>query len=126
MQDCDLISVKQDENKEVTRTISPAKLQPAKRDQVLVGRSNRFGFRQNTVRPTSSTIQPRISEYDDNMNNNNNFTNANKLRSKSASNTVQRTNVLAQAVKFEENLPRASNLRQNPTAVTREMNANTM
>lgn len=50
------------------RTTSPAKLQPAKRDQLLAGRSNRFGFRQNVVRPTSG-ITPKFNEYD-NVNNN--------------------------------------------------------
>lgn len=78
----------QNEEKEINRTISPARLQPAKRDQVTVGRSNRFGFRQHTVRPTSS-IQPRISEYSDNLNNN--TQNADKIRSKSAT-VANRTN----------------------------------
>lgn len=107
---CDLIlatSTQEHDNKEVNRTISPAKLQPAKRDQALMGRSNRFGFRQNVVRPTSS-IQPRISEYTDNVNNNNNFT----PRSKSA---AQRTD------KIDEEMTTAViQLAQN------EMNANTM
>ena len=78
--------------KNEARTISPARLQPAKRDQILVGRSNRFGFRQNVVRPASS-IQPRISEFSvDNVNNNNNLQ-ISKIRPKSASNSSQyRTN----------------------------------
>lgn len=110
---CDLIlasTIPEHDNKEVNRTISPAKLQPAKRDQALMGRSNRFGFRQNVVRPTS-TIQPRISEYADNVNNNC------ISRSKSA---AHRTNVIA-GDKIEEKMS---------TAVTQhaqnEMNANTM
>lgn len=122
---CDLILVKttniQQDDKEVNRTISPAKLQPAKRDQVSVGRSNRFGFRQNVVRPTTS-IQPRISggsDYADNVNNN--------IRLKSAS---HRTNVIAQPEKVSEKLSKGTNLEQTSTAVNQqaqnEMNANTM
>jgi hypothetical protein len=92
---CDLILATtniQNEEKEV-RTVSPARLQPAKRDQVAVGRSNRFGFRQNVVRPTTS-IQPRINEYSDNINNNNTqAVPAEKIRAKSASVTTQRTNI---------------------------------
>lgn len=80
----------QNEEKEINRTISPARLQPAKRDQVTVGRSNRFGFRQNVIRPTSS-MQPRISEYSDNLNNNSQ--NADKIRSKSATLTNRTNNV---------------------------------
>lgn len=110
---CDLIlvtSIQEHDNKEVNRTISPAKLQPAKRDQALMGRSNRFGFRQNTVRPTSS-IQPRISEYADNVNNNC------VPRSKSA---VKRTNVIL-VDKIDEEMSTAV-----PQNAQNEMNANTM
>lgn len=112
---CDLILANiQNEEKEVNRTISPARLQPAKRDQVTIGRSNRFGFRQNVIRPTSS-IQPRISEYSDKLNNNNNI----QERSKSASvTTTQRTNIPAQPVKLDQ--------QKSPTDVNEqnELNAN--
>lgn len=100
---CDLILATtniQNEEKEVNRTVSPARLQPAKRDQVAVGRSNRFGFRQNTIRPASS-IQPRISEYSDSLNNNNTVP-ADKIRSKSATVTAQRTIYAAQPAKLDE------------------------
>lgn len=64
-------------------------MQPAKRDQITgaVGRSNRFGFRQNTVRPASVGLTPKINEFDnDNVNNNNEATiTDDKKRSKSAS-----------------------------------------
>jgi hypothetical protein len=101
---CDLILATtniQNEEKEVNRTVSPARLQPAKRDQVAVGRSNRFGFRQNVVRPTSSSIQPRISEYSDSENNN--ITQAvPAARSKSATTTSQRTINIAQPAKLDQ------------------------
>lgn len=114
---CDLIlatTIIQNEEKEVNRTISPARLQPAKRDQMAARSSNRFGFRQNVVRPTSS-IQPRISEYSDSLNNNTHAVpNDEVLRSKSASVTAQRTSIAAQA----------ANLEQQQTDAN-EMNANT-
>lgn len=117
---CDLILATniQNEEKEV-RTVSPARLQPAKRDQLAVGRSNRFGFRQNAIRPTSS-IQPRISEFSDNLNNNNTVpaVPADKIRAKSATVTSQRTNIPAQPIKLEQ---------KSPTDVIQqsELNANT-
>lgn len=91
----------QNEEKEINRTISPARLQPAKRDQVAVGRSNRFGFRQHVVRPTSS-IQPRIGEYSDNLNNN--TQNAEKLRSKSATVTNRTNNEKADVFEVNANM----------------------
>lgn len=116
---CDLILATniQNEEKEV-RTVSPARLQPAKRDQLAVGRSNRFGFRQNAVRPTSS-FQPRIGEFSDNLNNNTTqAVQADKNRAKSATVTSQRTNIPAQPIKLEQ---------KSPTDVIQqsELNANT-
>lgn len=87
------------------RTTSPAKLQPAKRDQLLVGRSNRFGFRQNVIRPTSG-ITPKFNEYDNVNNNNNNNTIVDKQRrSKSATTTTAtqlRSNVNTQSTQKPE------------------------
>lgn len=117
---CDLILATtniQNEEKEVSRTISPARLQPAKRDQVTVGRSNRFGFRQNVVRPTSS-IQPRISEYSDSVNNNTSVPN-DTVRSKSASVALQRTKFAAQPVNLEPQMSQTDVIQQT------EVNANT-
>jgi hypothetical protein len=110
------------------RTISPAKLQPAKRDQHAVGRSNRFGFRQNVVRPTSS-IQPRVSEFTDNVNNNN--SSSTKIRATSAAATTYRTTLPTQMVKMEDKFRANDNSEVTSTAVQKqiqqnERNANTM
>lgn len=75
------------------------RLQPPKRDQAQVAtyaRGNRFGFRQNVVRPASSGIQPKFNEFD---NVNNNGTAAaeldnDKRRSKSATAPTQRSSVV--------------------------------
>jgi hypothetical protein len=74
------------DEKEFVRTTSPAKLQPAKRDQLISGRSNRFGFRQNIVRPTTAAITPKFNEFD-NVNNNN----SSACRAKSATATQLRS-----------------------------------
>lgn len=69
------------------------RLQPSKRDQligVIVGRSNRFGFRQNIIRPASTGIQPKFNEFDS-INNNTNES-LDKRRSKSASARSRVTN----------------------------------
>lgn len=113
-----------DESKDVNRTISPAKLQPAKRDQLLVGgKSNRFGFRQNVVRPTSSTIQPRLNEFGDNVNNNYKTT-CNNIRSKSA---LQRSNNITQYDIVDDKKTSGSNLLPTSYHQTQnELNANSM
>lgn len=69
--------------KETTGRTTP-RLQPPKRDQAQTTftRGNRFGFRQNVVRPTSG-ITPRLNEFD-NVNNNNTTMDNDKRRSKSA------------------------------------------
>lgn len=74
---------------------STPRLQPAKRDQITgaVSRSNRFGFRQNTVRPASVGLTPKINDFD-NVNNNTSAAiadAADKRRSKSASATARTT-----------------------------------
>ncbi|KAG5678349.1 hypothetical protein PVAND_008033 [Polypedilum vanderplanki] len=73
------------DEKNFIRTTSPAKLQPAKRDQLYTGKSNRFGFRQNVIRPSSAAITPKFNEFD-NVNNNN------VCRAKSATTTQLRLN----------------------------------
>lgn len=74
-------------DKEATGRTTP-RLQPPKRDQTqaatAVARGNRFGFRQNVVRPATG-ITPKYNEYD-NVNNNVTASSENeKRRSKSAS-----------------------------------------
>lgn len=73
-------------DKETTGRTTP-RLQPPKRDQtqpaMAAARGNRFGFRQNAVRPTTG-IAPKYNEYD-NVNNNNTTSDNDKPRSKSAS-----------------------------------------
>jgi hypothetical protein len=68
-----------DENKRVEREATTTgrcnttRLQPPKRDQAqpaLIARGNRFGFRQNVVRPAAVGIMPKFNEYDDSANNN--------------------------------------------------------
>lgn len=56
-------------DKETTGRTTP-RLQPAKRDQAqaAAARGNRFGFRQNVVRPATG-ITPKFNEFD-NANNN--------------------------------------------------------
>ncbi|XP_070502044.1 serine-rich adhesin for platelets isoform X2 [Chironomus tepperi] len=107
------------------RTTSPAKLQPAKRDQILVGRSNRFGFRQNVVRPTSG-ITPKFNEYDNvNNNNNNNISNTidKQRRSKSATPTTQlRSNVNPQASSKSELNPMKTIIEQPEQKVIKQQN----
>lgn len=79
------------DEKDFIRTTSLAKLQPAKRDQLSSGKSNRFGFRQNVIRPSSGAITPKYNEFD-NVNNNNN----NVCRAKSATTTQLRSNAQAE------------------------------
>lgn len=58
-------------NKETTGRLTATRLQPPKRDQTQpISRGNRFGFRQNVVRPTTGGVMQRFSEFD-NVNNNN-------------------------------------------------------
>lgn len=71
-----------DGDKETATGRTTPRLQPPKREQVQPARNNRFGFRQNTVRPTTG-IAPKFSECDS-FNNNNNLDN-DKRRSRSAS-----------------------------------------
>lgn len=71
------------------------RLQPAKRDQAAASaRGNRFGFRQNVVRPASG-IQPKFNEFD-NVNNNGTaaMLDNDKRRSKSATAPTQRSSVV--------------------------------
>jgi hypothetical protein len=73
------------------------RLQPPKRDQAQVAtyaRGNRFGFRQNVVRPASG-ITPKFNEFD-NVNNNDGAAVDldNKRRSKSATAPTQRSSVV--------------------------------
>jgi len=109
------------------RTTSPAKLQPAKRDQMLVGRSNRFGFRQNVVRPTSG-ITPKFNEYDNVNNNNNSNTIDKQRRSKSATTTTQlRSNVNPQTSSKSEINPMKTITEQSEQKIIKqqyEQNAN--
>ena len=69
---------------------SATRLQPAKRDQSQLSnaRGNRFGFRQNVIRPTTG-IMPKLNEFD-NVNNNTSVND--KRRSKSAT-AMTRSNV---------------------------------
>lgn len=73
------------------RTATP-RLQPAKRDQAqpAIARGNRFGFRQNVVRPTTG-IMPKFSDFDS-VNNNTSASVNEKRRSKSAT-AATRSNV---------------------------------
>ncbi|KAL7048496.1 hypothetical protein ACKWTF_003365 [Chironomus riparius] len=105
------------------RTTSPAKLQPAKRDQMLVGRSNRFGFRQNVVRPTSG-ITPKFNEYDNVNNNNSNNTIDKQRRSKSATPTTTqlRSNVNPQASSKSEINPMKTIAEQSEQKVIKQQN----
>lgn len=108
------------------RTTSPAKLQPAKRDQMLVGRSNRFGFRQNVVRPTSG-ITPKFNEYDNvnNNNNNSNITIDKQRRSKSATPTTTtqlRSNVNPQASSKSEINPMKTIAEQSEQKIIKQQN----
>lgn len=90
----------QKSDKETTGRTTP-RLQPPKRDQTqattaAVARGNRFGFRQNVVRPATG-ITPKFNEYDNE--NNNNITSSSdndKRRSKSASATSRSNVVVAQ------------------------------
>lgn len=75
------------------------RLQPAKRDQAQPtnARGNRFGFRQNVVRPATG-ITPRFNEFD-NANNNNTAAAAidnDKRRSRSATAAARSNFTMAQ------------------------------
>lgn len=84
-------------DKETTGRTTP-RLQPPKRDQtqpaMAAARGNRFGFRQNVVRPATG-ITPKFNEYD-NVNNNNTASDNDKRRSKSASAPTRFNNVAGQ------------------------------
>lgn len=70
------------------------RLQPPKRDQAQAttnARGNRFGFRQNVVRPVSG-ITPKFNDFDT-VNNNTTLDN-DKRRSKSATAPTQRSSVV--------------------------------
>jgi hypothetical protein len=70
------------------------RLQPPKRDQTQVAtyaRGNRFGFRQNVVRPASG-ITPKFNDFD--AVNNNAALDNDKRRSKSATAPTQRSSVV--------------------------------
>lgn len=85
-------------DKETTGRTTP-RLQPPKRDQhqPTYARGNRFGFRQNVVRPTAAGITPKFTEYD---NANNNITSAltdnDKRRSRSATAPLRSNVYIAQ------------------------------
>ena len=71
------------------------RLQPPKRDQAQAttyARGNRFGFRQNVVRPVSG-ITPKFNTDFDTVNNNTTLDN-DKRRSKSATAPTQRSSVV--------------------------------
>lgn len=61
------------------------RLQPPKRDQAqpAFARGNRFGFRQNVVRPAATGITPRFSDFDK-VNNNSNPIDNRRSRSATA------------------------------------------
>lgn len=120
------------DDKEMVRTTSPAKLQPAKRDQHNVGRSNRFGFRQNVVRPTSG-ITPKFNEYD-NVNNNNaadsvDIDKQRRVKSATAA-TAQLRSYSSNVGQAQQNLFSRPESKQNKSISEHqqqnEMNANTM
>lgn len=94
---------------------------------MLVGRSNRFGFRQNVVRPTSG-ITPKFNEYDNVNNNNNSNTIDKQRRSKSATTTTQlRSNVNPQASSKSEINPMKTITEQSEQKIIKqqyEQNAN--
>ena len=80
-----LENINHDDKETATGRLTP-RLQPAKRDQAQAATtharsSNRFGFRQNVVRPMSG-ITPKLNEFD-NVNNNSTL-DTEKRRSKSA------------------------------------------
>lgn len=86
-------------DKETTATgRTTPRLQPPKRDQTQTtayARGNRFGFRQNVVRPASG-ITPKFNEFD-NVNNNGaaaTVLDNDKRRSKSATAPTQRSSVV--------------------------------
>lgn len=78
------------------RSVTP-RLQPPKRDQAQPAnaRSNRFGFRQNIVRPAGG-IMPKFNDFDNLNNNNNNTTMNDKRRSRSATAGVRSHVTIAQ------------------------------
>lgn len=85
-------------DKETTTGRTTPRLQPAKRDQAQPAnaRGNRFGFRQNVVRPASG-ITPRFNEFD-NANNNNTTAplDNDRRRSRSATAAVRSNFTIAQ------------------------------
>ncbi|CAO1340147.1 unnamed protein product [Diamesa serratosioi] len=107
-----LITASDDDNgntgldKEATGRSTP-RLQPPKRDQlvggVINGRSNRFGFRQNTVRPASVGLTPKINDFDENVLNNNDASVTDKRRSKSATARSNNSTTIQQQQHFRYN-----------------------
>jgi hypothetical protein len=101
-------------DKQETGRTTP-KLQPAKRDQAALGRNNRFGFRQNVIRPVTN-ITPKYNEYDDSVNNNNSnnnnvCANDNDKRKLKSNIAAQRSKFLAQqpaTVRFDESSIKSS------------------
>lgn len=81
-----------DKETSTTGRSSSTRLQPAKRDltQAANTRGNRFGFRQNVVRPAATGIMPKFNEFDNVNNNTTSVTD--KRRSKSAT-AATRSNV---------------------------------
>lgn len=85
-----------DKESSTTGRSCTTRLQPAKRDQSQPAnaRGNRFGFRQNVVRPAASGITPKFNEFD---NVNNNYTSvSDKRRSKSATAATRSNVIIAQ------------------------------
>ena len=111
----------QDKEMGTARTTSPAKLQPAKRDQLHVGRSNRFGFRQNVVRPTSG-ITPKFNEYDNENNNNNNNINTVDKQRRSKPTTQLRSNVNPQASSKSDINPMKTITEQSEQKIIKQQN----
>lgn len=83
------------ETSSTTTGRSATRLQPAKRDlsQPPAARGNRFGFRQNVVRPTTG-ITPKFNDFD-NVNNNSPSVN-DKRRSRSATAAARTSVTIAQ------------------------------
>lgn len=92
-------------DKETTGRSTP-RLQPSKRDQIsgVAGRSNRFGFRQNTVRPASVGLTPRFNDYD-NVNNNSGNTSITNTNSLSSNGSDKRRSKSASATSRTQPLP---------------------
>ncbi|CRL00117.1 CLUMA_CG013398, isoform A [Clunio marinus] len=109
-------------DKETTGRTTP-RLQPPKRDQTQTSnaRGNRFGFRQNVVRPAAAGITPKFNEYDKLNNNSDNGGNVcldnDKRRSKSATASSRSTVTFAQSPikSSSEERPQQGNNNTNKT-----------